>query len=109
MAPMRDGGYGVLALDRPHPALFAAMPWSTDQVAALTRRRAQAAGLDLIELPGWYDVDDTASLALLAAELAGHPPAVGHALPGAAAPRTAGVLARASRPGLRVGVESGLG
>ncbi|BBF93607.1 TIGR04282 family arsenosugar biosynthesis glycosyltransferase [Blastochloris tepida] len=93
MAPMRDGGYGVLALDRPHPALFSGMPWSTGQVAALTRQRAQAAGLDLTELPGWYDVDDPPSLALLAAELAGRPPEVAHALPGGRAPRTAALLA----------------
>ncbi|KAA5599543.1 TIGR04282 family arsenosugar biosynthesis glycosyltransferase [Blastochloris sulfoviridis] len=93
MAPVRDGGYGVLALDRPHPALFADMPWSTNQVAALTRTRARAAELELVELPGWYDVDDPPSLALLAAELAGHPPEVGHALPGVGAPRTAALLA----------------
>ncbi|ALK10382.1 TIGR04282 family arsenosugar biosynthesis glycosyltransferase [Blastochloris viridis] len=88
MAPMLDGGYGVLALDRPHGALFDAMPWSTGAVAKLTRRRARAAGIDLIELPGWYDVDDAPSLALLAAEFAGSPLPLGHGLPGADAART---------------------
>jgi rSAM/selenodomain-associated transferase 1 len=88
MAPMLDGGYGVLALDKPHQALFADMPWSTGAVAELTRRRARSAGLDLIELPMWYDVDDELSLALLAAEFDGGPLPLGHGLIGAKAHRT---------------------
>lgn len=88
MAPMLDGGYGVLALDKPYRTLFADMPWSTGAVAELTRKRARAAGLDLIELPIWYDVDDALSLSLLAAEFDGGPLPLGHGLVGAKARRT---------------------
>ena len=52
----------------PHWALFADIAWSTDTVAAQTRERAAALGLDLVELPRWYDIDDVASLDRLAQE-----------------------------------------
>lgn len=57
IAPAEDGGYGLIAAARPIPELFDDMPWSTDQVAALTRARVQAAGLDLVELRLIWDVD----------------------------------------------------
>ena len=46
----------------PHATLFADIAWSTDSVAAATRARASALGLDVVTLPTWYDVDDPASL-----------------------------------------------
>jgi uncharacterized protein len=55
--PAEDGGYVLIGLRRPQPALFAGMPWSTDQVMALTRARAAGAGLALRELPRLWDVD----------------------------------------------------
>ena len=55
----------------PHWALFADIAWSTDTVAAQTRERAAALGLDLVELPLWYDIDDAASLDRLAQETSG--------------------------------------
>lgn len=67
IAPAEDGGYGLIAAARPMPALFSDMPWSTDQVAALTRARAAAAGLTLHELRPVWDVDVPADYARLAA------------------------------------------
>jgi glycosyltransferase A (GT-A) superfamily protein (DUF2064 family) len=43
------------------------MPWSTDQVAALTRRRALACGLCVVELRTVWDVDTPADVARLRA------------------------------------------
>lgn len=41
----------------PHPHLFEGIPWSTDQVLALTQQKAEAGGLNLALLPIWNDVD----------------------------------------------------
>lgn len=57
-----DGGYYLLGLKAPHARLFADIAWSTETVAATTRRRARDAGLDLVELEPWSDIDDAASL-----------------------------------------------
>ncbi len=57
-----DGGYYLLGLKAPDARLFTDIAWSTDTVAEATRRRARDAGLDLIELPPWSDIDDAASL-----------------------------------------------
>ena len=66
-----DGGYYLLGMRRPHAGLFADIAWSTDTVAAQTRDRAAALGLDLVELPLWYDIDDDASLDRLVQETSG--------------------------------------
>jgi hypothetical protein len=66
-----DGGYYLLGMRRPHPDLFADIAWSTDTVAAQTRDRAAALGLDLVELPLWYDIDDAESLDRLVQETSG--------------------------------------
>ena len=62
LGPAEDGGYYLLGLKRTHHALFADIAWSTGDVAAQTRARAAEIGLELIELPSWYDVDDRVSL-----------------------------------------------
>jgi rSAM/selenodomain-associated transferase 1 len=62
-----DGGYYLIGLKHAHPQLFAAIHWSTATVYAETM--AAAAGLDVVELPRWYDVDDQATLELLRREL----------------------------------------
>ena len=69
MAPAEDGGYTLLGMKQPHAHLFADIAWSTDRVAGQTRARAHEAGLELVELPVWYDVDDHASLEHLRAGL----------------------------------------
>ena len=45
MAPAEDGGYVLIGLKQAQPVLFQAMPWGTDQVAALTRQRCRVQGL----------------------------------------------------------------
>ena len=62
LGPAEDGGYYLLGLKRAHAELFADIAWSTDAVAAQTRERAGSIGLELAELPVWYDIDDGAAL-----------------------------------------------
>ncbi|HTI00545.1 MAG TPA: DUF2064 domain-containing protein [Acidisoma sp.] len=57
-----DGGYYLLGMNAPHAGLFADIAWSTETVAEATRARARSLGLDMIELPSWYDIDDAAAL-----------------------------------------------
>lgn len=68
-----DGGYYLLGLKAAHAAPFTDIVWSTDTVAATTRARIADIGLELVELPSWYDVDDAASLETLIAERRGYP------------------------------------
>lgn len=70
LGPAEDGGYYLLGMTRPHAHLFEDIAWSTDQVAAATRERARALGLEVVELASWYDVDDQASLLRLVEEIA---------------------------------------
>ena len=58
LGPAEDGGYYLIGVQAPHAHLFEDIDWSTDRVAAQTRTRARALGLELLELPAWYDVDD---------------------------------------------------
>ncbi len=64
-----DGGYYLIGLKQPHRAPFECITWSTASVLAETVERCVKAGLDVVELPLWYDVDDAATLQVLAAEL----------------------------------------
>jgi uncharacterized protein len=70
MGPAEDGGYYLLGMTRAHARLFADIAWSTGEVAAATRARAAELGLDMVELPAWYDVDDRFALARLLRETA---------------------------------------
>jgi hypothetical protein len=77
LGPTDDGGYYLIGLRRPCPALFEGMPWSTSAVLGRTLERAQRLGLRVACLPAWFDVDTKADLERLAAELAvtpGHRP-----------------------------------
>ena len=60
--PALDGGYALIGLRRPAPALFGGMAWSTATVMADTRERLRAAGLHHIELPAVADIDEPADL-----------------------------------------------
>jgi rSAM/selenodomain-associated transferase 1 len=93
LGPADDGGYYLLGMTAAHAHLFADIAWSTDTVAETTRLRAAQAGLDLVELPTWYDVDDQAALERLMEETAMTQMAENGLLP-YAAPRTALALAR---------------
>lgn len=64
-----DGGYYLIGLKQAHAAPFERITWSTASVYAETVERVREAGLELVELPLWYDVDDAETLAVLEAEL----------------------------------------
>ena len=64
-----DGGYYLIGMKRAHKAPFENITWSTGSVYAETVERIRDAGIELVELPVWYDVDDGATLAVLEAEL----------------------------------------
>ena len=65
LGPAIDGGYYLIGLTAPHPALFENIPWSTDQVLALTQQQAAAEGLKTALLPPWNDVDTLDDLHIL--------------------------------------------
>jgi len=64
-----DGGYYLIGLKQAHAAPFERITWSTGSVYAETVERVRDAGIELVELPVWYDVDDAETLAVLEAEL----------------------------------------
>ena len=57
VGPSEDGGYYLIGLRQPAPALFRAMAWSTPAVLPETLARVREAGLRLHLLPAWFDVD----------------------------------------------------
>ncbi len=57
LGPAADGGYYLLGLARPLPAVFEGIPWSTDETLAVTRERLGEAGLTLCCLPSLRDID----------------------------------------------------
>ena len=56
-------------MKRAHREPFERITWSTEKVFAETVERVREAGIELVILPPWYDVDDAISLATLEAEL----------------------------------------
>ena len=66
--PSDDGGYVLIGLRTPQPALFFDMAWSTPMVMAETRRRLKALGRTWRELDTLWDVDTPADLERLARE-----------------------------------------
>ncbi len=98
LGPSHDGGYYLIGLKQAHAAVFERIAWSTATVFAETCERAREAGLELVTLPLWYDVDDAATLALLEAELLQHQRPHFTETDGYAAPETTRSLqARAER------------
>jgi uncharacterized protein len=73
LGPANDGGYYLLGLKRAHARLFEGIAWSSSRVAGETMARARDVGLNLYELPPWYDVDDIDALRTLHAHLSGGP------------------------------------
>lgn len=57
LGPARDGGYYLVALDRPRPMLFEGMAWGTPSVLAATAERAGALGLTVRMLETLPDID----------------------------------------------------
>jgi uncharacterized protein len=64
LGPATDGGYWLIGLRRPAPALFADISWSTNSVLAQTRDRAQSLGLSVKTLDPLPDVDRPEDLPL---------------------------------------------
>jgi rSAM/selenodomain-associated transferase 1 len=69
LGPSEDGGYYLIGLKQPHPGLFEGISWSTSRVSNQTLAKAEAMGLEVAQLPTWYDVDSPAELDRLRAEL----------------------------------------
>jgi uncharacterized protein len=64
IGPSADGGYyliGVRSISAAAP-LLEPMVWSTPDVLAETRRRASRDGIRLVEIGGWYDIDEAEDL-----------------------------------------------
>lgn len=57
LGPALDGGYYLIGLTRPIPDLFTGIPWSTEQVLALTQEKAGALGVKTALLAPWRDID----------------------------------------------------
>jgi len=55
--PAEDGGYALIGMRTPEPALFSDMPWSTPLVMNETRRRLRTLGLTWHEPVTLWDVD----------------------------------------------------
>lgn len=66
LGPARDGGYVLIGLRRPLPALFQDIDWGTSRVLAQTLDRIARMELRLTLLEEQWDVDESADLALLA-------------------------------------------
>ena len=62
LGPARDGGYYLIGLARPAPALFRGMRWGTAGVLEETRARAHTAGLRTALLEPLDDLDTPADL-----------------------------------------------
>ncbi|HYK82671.1 MAG TPA: TIGR04282 family arsenosugar biosynthesis glycosyltransferase [Gemmatimonadales bacterium] len=65
LGPALDGGYYLIGLTAPRPALFRAIRWSTAAVAVQTRARARALGLSCHLLKPLRDVDTVRDAHLL--------------------------------------------
>lgn len=65
LCPVADGGYSLLGLSRFHDSLFTGIPWSTSEVAALTRQRLTALGWSCHEVKELNDVDEPEDLEYL--------------------------------------------
>jgi rSAM/selenodomain-associated transferase 1 len=62
VVPAEDGGYVLIGLRAPQPALFEGVDWGGASVLQQTRHAARAAGLRLVELPPVWDIDRPADL-----------------------------------------------
>jgi rSAM/selenodomain-associated transferase 1 len=65
LGPSRDGGYYLVGLNRPMPALFENMTWSHDQVFTQTVTKLADLGIETRQLPIWFDIDTPDDLQIL--------------------------------------------
>lgn len=66
-----DGGWWLLGLGSPDPALLRGLPMSTPETGAATSARLRAAGLDVLSLPVLRDVDTVDDAELVARQTPG--------------------------------------
>jgi rSAM/selenodomain-associated transferase 1 len=92
LGPAADGGYYLIGLKQFHRRLFVDIDWSTERVFRQTLARAGELGVTVAPLPEWYDVDDEATLAMLAREIGPCRSAARPYLNGYRAPSTAAFL-----------------
>lgn len=78
LGPSHDGGYYLIGMKRPQPALFQGITWSTAQVTSQTLAIGRRLGLRVHLLPEWYDVDVAEDLIPLRRTLAQDPAAALH-------------------------------
>ena len=86
IGPTIDGGYYLIAMRAPHPAVFDGIAWSTPQAYAQTLAQAGRLNLRVHALEEWYDVDEPRDLERLQADIATGPAHI--------APNTRAALAR---------------
>jgi rSAM/selenodomain-associated transferase 1 len=65
IGPATDGGYVLLGIRDPQPALFTNMPWGTDAILELTEQRLQRLNWSWARLPPLADIDRPDDLLLL--------------------------------------------
>lgn len=76
IGPSADGGYYLIGIRASAAApLLEPMTWSTPGVLSETRRRADLNGIRLVEIGGWYDIDEAGDLDNLAGDAAALAPA----------------------------------
>ncbi len=92
LGPSDDGGYYLIGMKRAHREPFERISWSSGSVLAETVERCRDAGLEVVMLPAWYDVDDAGTLKVLTAELLEGREPGSAALKGYPAPHTRGLL-----------------
>src|SRR5205807_6799273 len=92
LGPAADGGYYLIGLKQFHRRLFEEIDWSTERVFRQTLARAGEIGVTVEALAEWYDVDDEATLAMLAREIGPRRIAASPYLNGYPAPSTAAFL-----------------
>jgi uncharacterized protein len=68
LGPALDGGYYLIGLKKPAENIFAGVPWSTDQVLAVTQQNAKTLGLSISLTTAWRDVDTIVDLHSLITE-----------------------------------------
>jgi rSAM/selenodomain-associated transferase 1 len=93
LCPAVDGGYTFIGVRQAHARLFEDMPWSTEVVYDMTVARALEIGVTVVSTPMWYDVDDAATLRVLADDLSGAPMPFDCSEPRMKAPMTEAFLA----------------
>lgn len=71
LGPAVDGGYYLIGLQGPCPALFDAMPWGSDKVHDITLARATQAGISFELLPVLRDIDTWGDLVAAAPQVPG--------------------------------------